>query len=168
MERIRSINKYKYQHHGLCIFEMCRNCPLSYFSLNFDSDIYSLTAKKTQVHKQLCITMTIDQSQRYGKRLIPQILDSLALAEPDRTIYSLASFSNDTADFQLISARAFAKAVDKTAWWLHDQIKGQDGTPHGGHDEGHGEAKKKVLPIGYIGPRKSKRPGLYAQWTCCL
>ncbi|KAG9241248.1 hypothetical protein BJ878DRAFT_241170 [Calycina marina] len=96
--------------------------------------------------------MTIDNPQHYGKRLIPQILESLALAEPDRTIYSLASFTNDTAHFQTISARKFAKAVDKTAWWLHNQIKGQKRDQNGANGEGHGEISKRILPVGYIGP----------------
>lgn len=101
--------------------------------------------------------MTVDEPQKYCKRLIPQILDSLALSEPDLIIYSLASFANDTAQFQTISARAFAKAVDKTAWWLHSQLKGQNGAQNGGHDSDRDDASKKIAPVGYIGPRKSRK-----------
>ncbi|KAL8651738.1 MAG: hypothetical protein Q9226_004575 [Calogaya cf. arnoldii] len=80
--------------------------------------------------------MATNTSSHYGKRLLPQILDSLASAEPDRTLYSVAAFSGSTHDFCHISARTFAKAVDKTAWWLHDQL----GKP------------ASIQPVGYIGP----------------
>ncbi len=73
----------------------------------------------------------------YGKRLIPQILDDLAANEPDRIIYSIARSSGPTYDFRHISARTFAKAVDKTAWWLRNQT----GTP------------TTIETVGYIGPR---------------
>jgi hypothetical protein len=87
--------------------------------------------------------MAIDNPHGYGKRLIPQILDSLARSDPDRIIYSLASFPDETAHFRTISASAFAKAVDKTAWFLRDRLKERI--------EAQG---KSILPIGYIGPRK--------------
>ncbi|KAK0381129.1 hypothetical protein CLIM01_01486 [Colletotrichum limetticola] len=74
--------------------------------------------------------------EQYGRRLIPQILDSLASVEPHRIIYSVANSSNISHGFQHISARAFAKAVDKTAWWLHSQV---------------GE-KRVVRAAAYIGP----------------
>lgn len=74
----------------------------------------------------------------YGKRLIPQIMDSLAVAEPDRTVFSLTTLSGGSPEFKQISALKFTKAVDKTAWWLHNRV-GKPGS---------------VLPIGYIGPRK--------------
>ncbi|KAK9436565.1 transferase family protein [Metarhizium brunneum] len=72
----------------------------------------------------------------YGKRLIPQIMDSLAVAEPDRTVFSLTTLSGGSPEFKQISALKFTKAVDKTAWWLHNRV-GKPGS---------------VLPIGYIGP----------------
>ena len=82
----------------------------------------------------------------YGKRLIPQILDNLALSEPDRIVYSVANFSDGAHAFRHISARTLAQAVDKTAWWLHDQV----GKP------------KSIQTVGYIGPRerKTKLPNL--------
>ncbi|KAL9601177.1 MAG: hypothetical protein Q9219_002677 [cf. Caloplaca sp. 3 TL-2023] len=78
----------------------------------------------------------MDASPEYGKRLIPQILDSLASAEPDRIVYSVATFSDNSHEFQHISARSFAKAVDKTAWWLRNQV----GEP------------ESIEAVGYIGP----------------
>jgi hypothetical protein len=86
--------------------------------------------------------MAIDNTPIYGKRLIPQILNSLADSEPDRIVYTLASFPDHTAHFRTITAAAFAKAVDKTAWFLHDHLKGQS------------RSDKGILPVGYIGPRK--------------
>ncbi|GFF76268.1 hypothetical protein IFM47457_04106 [Aspergillus lentulus] len=72
----------------------------------------------------------------YGKRLIPQIMDSLAAAEPERTVFSLTTFSGDSLEVRHISALAFTKAVDKTAWWLHNQVGSPD----------------SIQPVGYIGP----------------
>jgi hypothetical protein len=92
--------------------------------------------------------MASDHTQSYGKRLIPQILDELARSEPDRIIYSLASFAEQTAHFQTITAAAFAKAVDKTAWFLQDQLKERI------EAQADVSGKKEILPIGYIGPRK--------------
>lgn len=89
-------------------------------------------------YSSLSLQMAMDSSTAYGKRLIPQILDSLASAEPDRIIYSLATFPDISHEFRHISARTFAKAVDKTAWWLQNQI----GRPISIHT------------VGYIGPRK--------------
>lgn len=42
------------------------------------------------------VIMATDSSMEYGKRLIPPILDSLASAEPDRIIYSVATFSDSS------------------------------------------------------------------------
>ncbi|KAF5013927.1 hypothetical protein FDECE_102 [Fusarium decemcellulare] len=72
----------------------------------------------------------------FGQRLIPQILDSLAAAEPERVIYSVAKSSDITQGFQHVTARSFARAVDKTAWWLHGQIA----------------TSTDIQPVGYIGP----------------
>ncbi|KAL8774486.1 MAG: hypothetical protein Q9209_000859 [Squamulea sp. 1 TL-2023] len=80
--------------------------------------------------------MAVDNLTEYGKRLIPQILDKLAAAEPDRIIYSVAKFSDSSSDFRHISARAFAKAVDKTAWWLQNQVA----------------KPTNIQTVGYIGP----------------
>lgn len=77
----------------------------------------------------------------YGKRLIPQILDNLASTEPHRIVYSLATFSDDSHEFLHISARTFANAVNRTAWWLRKRA----GKP------------TSIQTVGYIGPRKLER-----------
>ncbi|KAM0262593.1 hypothetical protein ACHAQJ_001638 [Trichoderma viride] len=78
---------------------------------------------------------------QYGKRLIPQIIDSLAASEPERIVFSLATLSGDSVKLQRISAYVFNKAIDKTAWWLSNLVDKPD----------------SVQPVGYIGPRR----GLY-------
>ncbi|KUM56496.1 hypothetical protein ACN42_g10719 [Penicillium freii] len=75
-------------------------------------------------------------STPYGRRLIPQIMDSLAVIDSERTVFSLASLSNGLLKLNPVSAQQFARAVDKTAWWLRDQV----GTPD------------SVQPVAYIGP----------------
>ncbi|KAF5249356.1 hypothetical protein FANTH_5437 [Fusarium anthophilum] len=57
-----------------------------------------------------------------GRRLIPQILDDLAAAEPDRIIYSFAKSSDLSQGFRHVSARTFTRAVDKTAWLLQREL----------------------------------------------
>jgi len=103
--------------------------------------------------------MAVDSSLEYGKRLIPQILDRQASADPDRIVYSIAACSDDSREFRHISARAFAKAVDKTAWWLHDRVGTQNGVSNGEQDAGQNGTQQetpKIQPLGYIGPRKSR------------
>ncbi|PSN59018.1 hypothetical protein BS50DRAFT_288659 [Corynespora cassiicola Philippines] len=76
------------------------------------------------------------QNKPYGRRLIPQIMDELAAFHPERTVISLSEISDGSLEFRDISARAFAEAVDKMAWWLYEKV-GQTSF---------------VQPLGYIGP----------------
>ena len=106
----------------------------------------------------LIVAMAVCTSSEYGKRLIPQILDSLASAEPDRIVYSIATFSNNCLEFRRISARALAKAVDKTAWWIHNHVRKHDGHLNGEQNvdpNGEQQENLRIQPLGYIGPRKS-------------
>ncbi|WXC44678.1 hypothetical protein QX201_004414 [Fusarium graminearum] len=68
--------------------------------------------------------MAIGRNKRgkIGNRLIPQILDDLAATEPDRIIYSWAKSSDLSQGFRHVSARAFTRAVDKTAWLLQREL----------------------------------------------
>jgi hypothetical protein len=80
-------------------------------------------------------------STPYGRRLIPQIMDSLASVDSGRTVFSLASLSDGLLKLNPVSARQFTRAVDKTAWWLRDQV----GIPD------------SIQPVAYIGPRTFSR-----------
>ena len=77
----------------------------------------------------------------YGKRLIPRILDGIALSQPNRILYSIATFSDISPNFRDVTASVFAKAVDKTAWWLRDQLG----------------VSSSIETVGYIGPRQCSR-----------
>lgn len=79
-------------------------------------------------------------SINYGHRLLPQIIDDLASAEPDRVLYSIAKSADISQGFRHVSARAFANAIDKTAWLLYSQLRESMGST--------------ILAVAYIGPRK--------------
>lgn len=75
----------------------------------------------------------------YGRRLIPQIMDDVAHHDPERVVFSLTTMHNGSPRFRHISAKTFAEAVDRTAWWLHQQVGKPD----------------EIQPLAYIGPRES-------------
>ncbi|KAJ5779598.1 hypothetical protein N7457_007318 [Penicillium paradoxum] len=75
-------------------------------------------------------------SMSYGERLLPQIMDRLAAAEPESIVFSLATSVGDSLDFKHITAQVFTQAIDKTAWWLRNQVGKSD----------------SIQPVGYIGP----------------
>ncbi|KAL6916435.1 hypothetical protein FSST1_007930 [Fusarium sambucinum] len=91
--------------------------------------------------------MTVNSNTKFGRRLIPQILDRLALADPERVIYSIASFPNDQPNFREITAREFTKAVDKTAWWIRSQLHSTNGASNR-----DAILSSKIQALGYIGP----------------
>lgn len=73
-----------------------------------------------------------------GRRLIPQIVDDLALHEPNRLVYSIAKSADISEGFMEVSARVWANAVNRTAWWL-DGLVGKSDT---------------FQTVGYVGPRE--------------
>jgi long-subunit acyl-CoA synthetase (AMP-forming) len=91
--------------------------------------------EETTIKKDNISTIS-KSSTAYGRRLIPQIMDSLAAAEPNRTVLSVAEASGSSLKLREISAQQFVNAVDKTAWWLYNQAGAPD----------------SIEPVGYIGP----------------
>ncbi|KAF5565221.1 nonribosomal peptide synthetase [Fusarium napiforme] len=96
----------------------------------------------------------VDTDASYGRRLIPQILDRLAKADPERVVYSITSFADGVPAFKDITAQDFARAVDKTAWWLHKHLTEMNGAPNGDPAQEHAVTQKplKIQALGYIGP----------------
>lgn len=94
----------------------------------------------TPITKQISVDQDTNLSPAYGKRLIPQIMDNLAATDPTRTVFSLTVGSENGLTLRNVSALEFAKAVDRTAWWLQNKVG----------------RSTSVQPVGYIGPRKSE------------
>ncbi|KAF5565682.1 nonribosomal peptide synthetase [Fusarium phyllophilum] len=96
----------------------------------------------------------VETEPSYGRRLIPQILDRLAVADPERVVYSITSLSDGIPKFKHINAQTFARAVDKTAWWLHKHLNEMNGAPNGDPALEHAVTQKppKIQSLGYIGP----------------
>ena len=98
-------------------------------------------------------------SEGYGRRLIPNIIDERARRDPERPVYSIpvspthglqdasahgtvwsvpVSSVDVSLGFRDISAQLFANAVNRIAWWLESEL-----------------GKGSSFPVvGYIGPRK--------------
>jgi hypothetical protein len=74
----------------------------------------------------------------YGRRLIPQIMDSLAARDPGRVVFSLMTAREGSLGRLEVSAKTFTRAVDRLAWWIKSQVG----------------ISSSIKPIGYIGPRK--------------
>ncbi|QGA15106.1 hypothetical protein EYB26_002762 [Talaromyces marneffei] len=107
-------------------------------------------------------------SSPYGKRLLPQIMDDLAAAEPDRTVFSLASLVHGLIELRHVSARNFAQAVDKVAWWLRAQVGISDAIQAvayiGPHDLRHVLLTYACIKAGYaalfLSPKNSTKEAL--------
>lgn len=57
-----------------------------------------------------------------GKRLLPAVLDEIALTDPERVFASIPQTSKIADGFNDISYRDFARAVNACAWWLKKEI----------------------------------------------
>ncbi|RYP00943.1 hypothetical protein DL764_006344 [Monosporascus ibericus] len=57
-----------------------------------------------------------------GQRLLPSLVDEIALSDPDRVLYSIAKTKNVADGFHDISAKAFARAVDRCAWYINKNL----------------------------------------------
>ena len=58
----------------------------------------------------------------YGHRLIPQLIDERAIINPHGPVWSVPKSSNLADGFRDISYHQVARAINKTAWWIDEQI----------------------------------------------
>ncbi|CAJ2509529.1 Uu.00g145550.m01.CDS01 [Anthostomella pinea] len=64
-----------------------------------------------------------------GERLLPSLVDEIAASDPDRIFYSIAKTRDPADGFQDISAKTFARAVDRCAWYLEKNLGRGQGFP---------------------------------------
>jgi hypothetical protein len=87
---------------------------------------------------------TVELPEDCGQRLLPVLIDSLAITDPDRPFASIPRSDSRIEDgFQDISSRAFARAVNRAAWWLAESL---------------GEAGPGFPTVTYIGPHDLRYP----------
>lgn len=82
--------------------------------------------------------MGLGIQEPYSQRLLPNVMDQVALNDPDRVVFSITSYESDQLIAQSVSAKQFVNAVDRAAWLIESRIGKSD----------------SVKAIGYIGPRK--------------
>ncbi|KAJ5523615.1 thioester reductase domain-containing protein [Penicillium frequentans] len=57
-----------------------------------------------------------------GRRLMPTVLDEVAESDPQRVFVSVPKSANLADGFEDITFSTFAKAVNKCAWWIREQL----------------------------------------------
>lgn len=62
----------------------------------------------------------------FGGRLLPMVVDELAIQDPNRVYGSYATSNYRSDGFRNISMAQLAHSVNHTAWWIHEHI----GTSH--------------------------------------
>ncbi|KAI0120267.1 hypothetical protein F4776DRAFT_633434 [Hypoxylon sp. NC0597] len=57
-----------------------------------------------------------------GQRLLPSLVDEIARSDPHRILYSVAKTKDPAEGFLDIDAKTFARAVDRFAWYIDEQL----------------------------------------------
>ncbi|UPK94825.1 hypothetical protein LCI18_005760 [Fusarium solani-melongenae] len=64
---------------------------------------------------------------QHGRRLLPSLVDEIAVSDPGRVFYSVTKTNNPADGFQDINAKTFARAVNRCAWYIEKHLgRGQD------------------------------------------
>ena len=64
----------------------------------------------------------IPKQPNYGHRLIPQLIDERARSRPQDPVWSVPDSSNLADGFRDISYAQVARAINRAAWWIHENI----------------------------------------------
>ncbi|KAF5870613.1 putative amp-binding enzyme protein [Botrytis fragariae] len=57
-----------------------------------------------------------------GRRLLPHVIDGLALSDPTRVFVSIPLSNNLQDGFQDITYKDFARSIDKCSWWMEENL----------------------------------------------
>ena len=57
-----------------------------------------------------------------GQRLLPKLIDQLALEGPSQIFCSYASTPNASEGFQDVTYEQLARAINKCAWWIEEEL----------------------------------------------
>jgi acyl-CoA synthetase (AMP-forming)/AMP-acid ligase II len=83
------------------------------------------------------MTSTQPNSERYGERLYPQIIDDRARSGYSRTFALFPKSTNFSEGFESISYQRLANAVNRVCWWLDAKFPG---------------VEERENPFAYFGP----------------
>lgn len=64
----------------------------------------------------------LEISANCGKRLLPAVVDEIAITDPERVFASIPRTPNIADGFSDISYRDYAHAVNSCAWWLKKEL----------------------------------------------
>lgn len=85
-----------------------------------------------------------------GHRLLPHVVDELAQTDPDRVLYEFPSRNDRLNDpFVTITARQYANAINRTAWWLNSALGRRPSSPTVGY-EGPQDLRYYLLVIAAV------------------
>lgn len=62
------------------------------------------------------------QTEPYGRRLIPTMIDDRALETPNRQFAIIPKSDNLQDGFKSLSYQSYANAINKLSWWLEDRL----------------------------------------------
>lgn len=67
------------------------------------------------------------QESRYGRRLLPQVLDDLSTSTPERLYATIPRLTKDLSQgFHDLTVKDVARCVNALAWWLQQEIGRSD------------------------------------------
>lgn len=58
----------------------------------------------------------------YGRRIIPKLIDEIAVSDPERPFISIPKSTSIEAGYKDISYDTFARAVNRCSWWIEQQL----------------------------------------------
>lgn len=86
-------------------------------------------------------TLPVPLPGGFGQRLLPALVDEIAVSDPSRPIYSIARSADPADGFDDISFKVFARAINRCAWFLHETL-------------GSGWDQETPFPtLAYLGPQ---------------